>query len=111
MLIEKEALLKKAITIVDEFEWDNHVIAYDDVLNAPAVEAVVLPCKIGDVVWTIRHFHSKKCVQQGIVSEMFFTKDMELEIVVKHIARGKWGEKVFATYEDALKASGENHDS
>ena len=35
MLIEKEAVLKKAITIIDEFEWENLVIAYDDVANAP----------------------------------------------------------------------------
>ena len=32
---------------------------------------------------------------------MFFTDDMELCIVVKGVARGKWGETVFATYEEA----------
>ena len=34
MIVEKEALLEKAITIIDEFEWENLVIAYDDVKNA-----------------------------------------------------------------------------
>lgn len=63
-----------------------------------------LPCKIGDVVWAIRDFKGHKHPQQGIVSEMYYVKGMELHIVVRHVARGCWGEKVFATLQDAEAA-------
>lgn len=72
--------------------------------DCDTIDAVELPCKIGDTVWTIRHYHSTKRPQQGIVSEMYFTEDMKLHIVVKHIGRGEWGKKVFATYEEAQAA-------
>lgn len=79
--------------------WVHDVIAQTD-----TVEAVVLPCKIGQTVWAIRRFHDKKCATSGIVSEMFFTQQMKLEIVVKFVARGEWGKKVFATREEAEAA-------
>lgn len=63
-----------------------------------------LPCKIGDVVWAIRDFKGHKRPQQGIVSEMYYNIDMELCIVVKHVARGCWGERVFATRREAEAA-------
>jgi hypothetical protein len=72
--------------------------------QAPDVNAVALPCKIGDDVWAIRTFYNTKHPQPGKVSEMYFTQDMELAIVVKYVARGKWGETVFATYDEALAA-------
>lgn len=79
--------------------------------EAPAVDAVVLPCKIGDSVWTIRSYKGVKQPKKGIVGEMFFTSDMRLMIVVHHIARGRWGETIFATKEDALKAIGERKEN
>lgn len=69
--------------------------------EAAAVDAVELPCKIGDTVWCIRNFHGHKNAQEGIVSEMLFTKEMKLQIVVKYVGRGIWGEKIFATREEA----------
>lgn len=69
--------------------------------NAPTIDAVELPCKIGDKVWAARRYKCHKRPRWGIVSEMFFTDDMELCIVVKGVARGKWGVDVFATYEEA----------
>lgn len=65
------------------------------------VDAVELPCKIGDKVWIARRYKCHKRPRWGIVSEMFFTEDMELCIVVKGVARGKWGVDVFATCEEA----------
>lgn len=65
---------------------------------------VELPCKIGDVVWAIRDFMDHPRPLQGIVSEMLFTADMRLCIVVRFIARGEWGKTVFATEEEALQA-------
>ena len=63
-----------------------------------------VPCKIGDFVWAIRNFKGKKHPQRGIVSDMYFLKDMSLQIVVKYVARGKWGETVFATDKEAYAA-------
>lgn len=65
---------------------------------------VELPCKIGDTVWAIRYFHSRLTPQKGIVSEMYFTRDMKLHITVKYVGRGIWGKKVFATLEEAEAA-------
>lgn len=59
------------------------------------------PCKIGDFVWAIRNYQGVPHAQQGKVIEMFFNSDMKLIIVVSHIARGEWGDKVFATKEEA----------
>lgn len=72
--------------------------------NAPTADAVELPCKIGDTVWCIRNFHGHKHAQEGIVSEMNFTKAMKLQIVVKYVGRGQWGEKIFPTQEEAEAA-------
>lgn len=69
--------------------------------NATVIDAVELPCKIGDKVWIARRYKCHKKPRWGVVSEMFFTDDMELCIVVKGVARGKWGVDVFATYEEA----------
>ena len=73
-------------------------------VDAPTIDAVELPCKIGDFVWAIRSYKGIKHPQRGVVGEMFFTNNMKLMIVVKHVARGMWGEKIFATYEEAQAA-------
>ena len=95
-------------------EWVCQKI-YDKVLKciaeAPTVDAVELPCKIGDFVWAIRSYKGKKHPQRGIVSDMFYMNDMTLQIVVKHVARGKWGETVFATDKEAYEAIGERKDN
>lgn len=70
----------------------------------PTVDAVVVPCKIGDFVWAIRSFKGHQHPQRGIVGDMFFTKDMKLMIVVKYVARGEWGKTVFATDKEAYAA-------
>lgn len=68
---------------------------------------ISLPCKIGDRVWAIRNYKGIKHAQEGIVAEMFFTPEMKLHIVVKHVARGEWGKNVFATQEEAEAALAE----
>ena len=85
--------------------WEKaHDCAISCVIASPTIDAVEPPCKIGDLVWCIRYFHRKKQPKQGIVSDMYFTKDMKLHIVVKYVGRGEWGKKVFATYEEAQAA-------
>jgi|GEM_PF-2001065 len=65
---------------------------------------IVIPCKIGDTVWAIRNYKGAKHPQSGVVGEMFFMPDMSIQIVVKHIARGAWGETIFPSYEAAEHA-------
>lgn len=94
---------------------DPYCAGYHDALDrveefldiAPTVDAIELPCKIGDFVWAIRNFKGKKHPQRGVVSDMFFNKRMELIIVVKYVARGEWGKAVFATDKEAYAAIGE----
>lgn len=70
----------------------------------PTIDAVPVPCKIGDEVYGIRNYKGKAVVQKGFVGEMFFRKDMKLMIVVKFVCRGGWLENVFPTYEAAESA-------
>ena len=74
---------------------------------APIVDAIVLPCKIGDTAWVIRNFCGELIPKCGVVSEMYFTNRMELVVAVKNIGRGVWGKKIFPTYEDAQNAIGD----
>lgn len=65
-------------------------------------DAVSLPCKIGDTVWGIRRFMGgTKRALKGKVSQMFYLPDMSLSITANGICSGKWGEKIFATKEEA----------
>ena len=72
--------------------------------DAPTVDAVEIPCRIGDTVWAIRTYRGHKRPQKGLVKEMYFLPDMTLQIVVSHIARGKFGETVFLTEAETLNA-------
>ena len=64
----------------------------------------VLPCKIGDEVWCIRSYNGNKAhPQKGQVVGMYYADDMRLVIHVKNIGRGFWGDRVFATEEEALE--------
>lgn len=85
----------------------NPMQIYNEILQviaeAPTVDVIELPCKIGDMVWGIKKFnHETERVKQGIVHMMFFGEDMRLCICVKGVCRGEWGKNVFATKEEAL---------
>ena len=67
----------------------------------PTVDAMVLPCRMGDRVWGISNYCKGRKVRQGVVREMFFGEDMRLCICVKGVCRGEWGKNVFATKEAA----------
>lgn len=63
---------------------------------------LVLPCKVGDLVYAIRRNGSKKTILKRKVTEMYFAdKSMRLCIVVKGVTRGEWGKAVFPSYESA----------
>lgn len=72
-------------------------MATEALQNAP-------PCRIGDVKWGIRRYRGTRKVAKGVVSEMFYTRDMKLCIVLRSVCRGRYGEKVFDTYEEAVTA-------
>lgn len=72
----------------------------------PKAKAVALPCRIGDRVWAIRNYKGILHPQEGIVSDMYFSSNMELVICVKNIARGIWGKTVFATEAEAYEEIG-----
>ena len=63
---------------------------------------VVLPCKIGDSAWAITNYYGKKKPKEGIISEIYFTKDMRIAVALKGIARGEIGKNIFLTKEEAL---------
>lgn len=63
-----------------------------------------LPCKIGDEMWGIREYRGTIHPQLGRVNEMFFSRDMKLVIVLKHVCRGEFNKKIFKTEEDAMNA-------
>ena len=82
-------------------EWDDAMGMVED---APAVNPV--PVKIGDTAWVICNHKGNKKPKQGVVSEMYYTDDMSLCIVVKFVRRGTWGKEVFGTAEEAWEAIG-----
>lgn len=85
--------------------WVHDVIAQTD-----TVDAVELPCKMGDLVWGIHKInHHSYAVKQGVVNQMYFGEDMRLCICVKNVCRGEWGKKVFATKEEAEAATKEDN--
>lgn len=76
---------------------------YEDLKEAGRL--VELPCKIGDVAYGIRrNAGGNDMVHEGIISEMYYTKDMKLMIVVAYVCRGHLGGKVFLTREEAEAA-------
>ena len=116
-LIDADEVRKKAVPHTmggygrynaDIRKW---AVLVGDIDEAPTVDAVEVPCKIGDFVWAIRNFKGRKHPQRGVVSEMYFSNDMKLHIVVKYVARGEWGKTVFATDKEAYVAIGERIDN
>lgn len=50
---------------------------------------IELPCKIGQDAWVIRSYKGIKQPQKSEISEMYFTQQMKLIIVVKYVGRGR----------------------
>ena len=71
---------------------------------------VVLPCKMGDLLWGIRWFGFNAKVQQAPVIGMRFLDDMTLSITLGKVCSGEYGKGVFPTREDAERALKEGAD-
>ncbi len=77
----------------------------------PTVDAVEVPCKVGDLVWGIKRWNRGQKAIQSVVTQMYFGDNMRLGIIVKGVCHGEWGKNVFATEEEALaKIDGERKD-
>ena len=72
--------------------------------EAPTVPAIALPCKVGDEVWCLRDTRVYNKPVKGVVSEIYFLDNMDMCIVVRRLCRGRWGERVFATEQEAQAA-------
>ena len=82
-------------------------LCMEEVGKIKPVDAVEVPCKIGDEVWGLKKYRGRQIPKQGIVCQMYFGDDMRLCISVKNVCMGEWGKNVFATEEEALTAIGE----
>ena len=108
-LIRRADALTEVEIIADGY-WHHEVIRkahkllMQNIKAIPAVDAVTLPCKIGDAVWAISTQFGRCVAMEGRVSQMYFGENMELVICVNRLARGLWGERVFATKEDCEAA-------
>lgn len=106
-LIDADAL-DFAFPIPDDFNGMMKQIgiemAKSRVMNAPTVETVPLPCKVGDEVWCLRDTRVYSKPVKGTVTEIYFRDNMDMCIVVRRLCRGRWGERVFATEQEAQAA-------
>lgn len=112
-LISKDNILK---TIR---EWTNEYIpqtlygdGYDDAVKdiiklietEIPVNAVELPCEIGDTVWVICHAGRNHLIKEAKVSDMYFSANMELVVVLYNVHRGIVGKHIFRTKGEAEAA-------
>lgn len=78
----------------------------EEIEKISPVNAVELPCKIGDEVWGLKLYRDARMPKKGVVHQMYFGEDMTLCIFVKKVCRGQWGRNIFATREEAEAAIG-----
>lgn len=83
---------------------DRDMYVAECINEAPTVDAVALPCKVGDEVWCVRDTRAYNKPVKGIVTEIYFRDNMDMCIVVRRLCRGRWGERVFATEQEAQAA-------
>lgn len=92
--------------------YNDYNIGIDDAIDdaerevdhAPTVDAIALPCKVGDEVWCVRDTRVYNKPVKGVVTEIYFRDNMDMCIVVRRLCRGRWGERVFATEQEAQAA-------
>ena len=79
-----------------------------DAKNA-TTSMVELPCRIGDRLWGVRKIVAKdgkvtRYIKEGEVTQMLFTPEMDLMLVLRKIGHRKFGVDAFYTREEAEKA-------
>ncbi len=73
-------------------------------MAADRLEQLTPPCKIGDKVWALMQRNTGLVPHHGVVTEMYYTDDGRLGIVVKRCCRGEFGKVVFWTKKEAEAA-------
>lgn len=102
-LIDADALMESLYDELSEGEVI-YRIPPSAIDNAPTVDAIPLPCKVGDEVWCVRDTRVCNKPVKGTVTEIYFRDNMDMCIVVRRLCRGRWGERVFATEQEAQVA-------
>lgn len=69
---------------------------------------LALPCKVGDEVWGIRSPWHRPSVKAGEVTEIYFTENMQMGVLVKGVGTCRWGLTAFLTQEEARAAVNKN---
>ena len=67
-------------------------------------QLVRLPCKVGDLLWTVKWTGNRRTAVQVAVAQMWFTDDMRLIVKAKNCKQGEIGGSFFLTREDAEEA-------
>ena len=85
-------------------------------MKTPNADVVRLPCRIGDKLWSFRKVVKDgkvtRYAREGEVTQMLFTPDMELMLVLKNIGHRRFGVDAFYTREEAewaLKEANNEH--
>ena len=99
-LIDADALMESLYDELNEGEVI-YRIPPSAIDNAPTVDAIPLPCKVGDEVWCVRDTRVYNKPVKGTVTEIYFRDNMDMRIVVRRLCRGRWGERIFATEKEA----------
>ena len=110
-LIDANEAIKKAKEsdkIVRSSIWETGEVV-EFLEDCPTVDAVEVPCKIGETAWIIRASNSRLIVKQGVVTEIHIRLGRNPFIVMANVGRGEWGAKVFATEKGAYAAIGERN--
>lgn len=97
--IEKDGempIMARAIARLADYE--------DTGLTPEEVGLMISQLKMGDEAFVLKSYRGTKHIKRGMVSDMFYTRDMELIYVVKNMGRGTLGKEVFRTYEEAEAA-------
>ena len=76
----------------------------EEIEKISPVNAVELPCRIGDEVWGLKLYRDARIPKKGVAHQMYFGEDMTLCICVKKVCRGQWGRNIFASGEEAEPA-------
>ena len=110
--------LKKRTSAAYPNELWGLMLAQDVVENAPTIEAVVLPCKVGNTVWTILHkkIHEAKvvCIRPFVFEDFVeFRGNVEITYADPFYSDGRpltqelfavFGKDTFLTHEEAVAA-------
>lgn len=83
---------------------DRDMYVAECINEAHTVDSIPLPCKVGDEVWCVRDTRVYNKPVKGIVTEIYFRDNMDMCIVVRRLCRGRWGERIFATEQEAQAA-------